>query len=75
MEHYGRRNNLEIEGIPTSITDELEKTAAAILNSLNVNLDSSDVEACQRIGRSKDGKPKKTIIRIVNQKVLQESFT
>ena len=73
MEYYGRRNNLEIKGIPTSISDELEKTAA-ILNSLNVNLDSSDVEVCQRIGRSKDGKPKKTIIRIVNRKFCKKAL-
>ena len=67
LEQYGRRNNLQIGGIPTSISnDELEKTAVAILNSINVNLDSSDVEACYRIGRSKDGKPKKTILCIVN---------
>ena len=67
LEQYGRRNNLEIEVIPTSISDdELEKTTVGILNSMNVNLDSSDVEACHRIGRSKDGKPKKTIIHIIN---------
>ena len=62
LEQYGRKNNLEIKGIPTSISyDELEKTAVVILNSINVNLDSSDVEACHKIFRSKDDKPKKTI--------------
>ena len=75
LEQYGRRNNLEIEGIPTSISnDDLEKTAVAILNSINVNLDSSDVEACHRIGRSKDGKPKKTSIRIINQKFCKKAL-
>ena len=45
LEQYGRTNDLEIEGIPTSISDkELEKTAVALLNSINVNLDSSDLK-------------------------------
>ena len=76
MEQYGRKKNLEIEGTPNSISDdELEKTAAAaILNSINVNLDSSDREACHRIGRSKDGKPKKTIIHIVNRKLCKKAL-
>ena len=38
LEQCGRRSNLEIEGIPTSISDdELEKTAVGILNSIDVN--------------------------------------
>ena len=75
LEQYGRRNNLQIGGIPTSISnDELEKTAVAILNSINVNLDSSDVEACHRIGRSKDGKPKKTILCTVNRKFCKKAL-
>ena len=74
LEQYGRRNNLQIGGIPTSISNELEKTAVAILNSINVNLDSSDVEACHRIGRSKDGKQKKTILCIVNRKFCKKAL-
>ena len=54
--------------------DELVKTAVAILNSINVNLDSSDVETIHRISRSKDGKPKKTIICIVNQKFYKKAL-
>ena len=74
LEKYWR-NNLEIEGIPTSMSDdELVKTAVAILNSINVNLDSSDVETIHRISRSKDGKPKKTIICIVNQKFCKKAL-
>ena len=47
-----RRNNLEIEEIPNSMSnDEFVKTAVAILNTINVNLDSSDMETSHRIGR------------------------
>ena len=74
LEQYGRKNNLEIKGIPTSISDdELEKTAVVILNSINVNLDSSDVEACHKIFRSKDDKPKKTIKSIANRKFCKKA--
>ena len=74
LKEYARRNNLEIEEIPTSISDdELEKTAVAILNSTNVNLDSSDVEDCHRIGRYNNGKPKKTFTRIANRKFCQKA--
>ena len=42
---------------------------------MNVNLDSSDVEACHRIGRSKDGKPKKMIIHIINQNSARRLYS
>ena len=75
FEQYGRRNNLKIERIPTSISDdELEKTAVGILNSINVDLDSSDVMTCHRFGKSKDDKPKKTIIRTVNRKFCKKAL-
>ena len=53
LEQYGRRNNLEIEGIPSSISDELEKTAVGILNSINADIDSSDMEDWHSMGKSK----------------------
>ena len=75
FEQYGRRNNLKIERIPTSISDdELETTAVGILNSINVDLDSSDVMTCHRFGKSKDDKPKKTIIRTVNRKFCKKAL-
>ena len=74
LKQYGRRNNLENERKPTSISgDELEKTAVGILNSINVDLDSSDVEAYHRIGKSRDGKLKKMIICIVNHKFCKKA--
>ena len=51
-----------------------KKTVVGILNSINVNLDSCDVKACHRIGRSKDFKRKKTIIRIVNRKFCKKAL-
>ena len=75
MEQYGRRNNLKIEGIPTSISgDESEKTTDGILNLTDVALDSPDMVACRRIGRSQDDKSKKMVINIVKCKFCEEAL-
>ena len=66
MEQHGRRNNLEVGGIPTSISgNELQKTVVGILNSINVDLDNFDGEACHKISKTNDGK---TIIHNMNCK-------
>ena len=75
LERCGWRNNLEIQVRPTSISDyEVEKTAVGILNSINIDLDSFEVETCPRNGKSKGGKPKKTITRIVNRKFCKKAL-
>ena len=73
LEQYGWRKKLGIEETPTSISDdELEKTDVDTLNSINVNLSSSDIETRHRIGKSKDGKP--MVIRIVNSKFYKKTL-
>ena len=60
LEQYGRRNNLEITGIPDDISDEnLEEKVIQVLSEIQVNVSSSDVEACHRIGKSKNSSKKK----------------
>ena len=54
LEQHGRRNNLEITGIPDDVDDQkLEEKVIEILDKINVNVSSKDVEACHRIGKSK----------------------
>ena len=54
LEQYGRRNNLEISGIPDSISNnELEDKVIEILSTVDVNVSKSDIEACHRMGKSK----------------------
>ena len=66
LEQHGKRNNLEVGGIPTSISgSEFQKTVAGILNSINVDLDNFHVEPCHKIAKSKHGK---TIIHEMNCK-------
>ena len=69
LEQYGRRNNLELSGIPDSVEDkDLEKTVIKIFEKIDVTVNDNDIEACHRVGKSKDGVPKKTIVRFCNRK-------
>ena len=70
LNQYGRRNNLEISGIPEDIKiDKLEEKAIEILGHVNVKIESRDIEGCHRLGKlKKNSAPRKTIIRFVNRK-------
>ena len=66
LEQYGRRNNLEINGIPNEVKNKnLETKVCDVLKLVNGDVKSSDIEDCHRIGK-KD--PKTTIIRFTNRK-------
>ena len=50
LNQYGRRNNLEISGIPEDIKiDKLEEKAIEILGH-SVKVESRDIEGCHRLG-------------------------
>ena len=68
VEQYGRRNDMEINGIPNNISDDnLESTVISVLSkATNVHVTADDTEACHRIGKSK-GNSKKTIVRFINR--------
>ena len=72
LEQYGRRNNVEIEEISDSISDEnLESKVIDILAETDVNVESKDIEACHRIGKSS---PNRSIVRFVNRKVCKSAL-
>ena len=74
MEQYGRRNNIEITGIPESVEDEkLEKTVVEVLNKIDLNVSNNDIKSCHRLGKQKN-KPRKTIIRFVNRKIAKKAL-
>ena len=74
LQQYGRRNNLVIFGIPDSVQDsDLESTVTSILSDTDVNVESREVEECQRIGKSNNGS-KKTMIRFVNRKYCKKAL-
>ena len=74
MEQYGRRNNIEITGIPERVVNEkLEETVVEVLNEVDLNVSNNDIEACHRLGKQMN-KPRKTIIRFVNRKFAKKAL-
>ena len=59
LEQYRRRGNLEITGIPDDVSDEnIEEKVIQVLSEIQVNVTISDIEACHRIGKSKNSSKK-----------------
>ena len=48
LQQYIRRNNIEICGIPESVT-KLEKCVLDIVKAVDIKLSASDIEACHRL--------------------------
>ena len=76
VEQYGRRNNIVISGIPDDISDnDLESTVIDIMKDVDVHINSSDLEACHRIGKSdRTTASKKTIVRFTNRKYCKKAL-
>ena len=72
LDQYNRRNNLEIQGIPTNITDdESEGKVIDIFSCLGIGVKGSDIEDCHRLGYAN---PKNTIVRFVNRKFCYQAL-
>ena len=68
-EQYGRRESVEISGIPVVENQNLEDEVIKVYNEAKVNvfgrqLKKEDISACHRIGK----KQETTIVRFVNRK-------
>ena len=73
LEQYGRRNNLVLSSIPDTIADhELESTVISVLGNIDVEVESSDIDDCLRIGKPDKANSKKTIIRFANRKYCKK---
>ena len=75
LEHYTRRNNIEIQGIPPRIPDEkLVEKVIEVFGAINIAVTKNDVEDCHRLGKSS----KSTIVQFVNRKhcnaILSKKF-
>ena len=72
LEQYGRRNNIEVSGIPDSVEDNcLEEKNISLFTSIGIDVKSSDIEACHKIGKSRSSS-KKTIVRFTNKKFSKQ---
>ena len=76
VEQYGRGNNIVISGIPDDIRDnDVESTVFGIMKDVDVDINSSDIEACHRIGKSdRITESKKTIVRFINRKYCKKAL-
>ena len=69
-EQYGRRESIEISGIPTTVADEnLEDEVIKVYKAAKVevfgrDLRKDDISACHRLGKKKET----TIVRFTNRK-------
>ena len=75
LDQYNRRNNIEIQGIPSNVADEdkftTEDKFANAFKSLNIDIKKSDIEECHRLGKAN---LKNTIVRFVNRKHSEEAL-
>ena len=70
---YGRRNNIEISGIPDFVKDEdLEDTVKDIMENIDVKTKKRDIEACHRLPPTKNNK--KVIVRFISRKICDEAL-
>ena len=70
-EQYGRRNNVEISGIPNQISDQdLKENIVKICKDSDINISLMDIEGCHRLplGRNTTNTTKRVIVKIVNRK-------
>ena len=70
LDQYGRRENLEIIGIPSRITDNyLESEVLHILRKIGVHhLTSYSIVGCHRIGKPDKNGSRNTIVRFLHRK-------
>ena len=75
LAQYGRRESIEILGIPSSVKiHDLEDKAIEILRNIGVVVDPKEIVAVHRLKDYKNGKPPSTIVRFVNRKHAFESL-
>ena len=74
LQQYGRRNNIEVSGIPDSVGDnDLEEKVISVFANVGIDVKSNDIEACHRIGKSRNSS-KKTIVRFTIESSPSKHF-
>ena len=53
LEQCTRKNNIEIQGIPSTVNDNLlEDEMTDIFSQLNISISKSDIEDCHKLGKA-----------------------
>ena len=64
LNQYGRRENIELCGIPESVKqEELEKHVLEVAKSIGVNVPPKGVHIVHRIGKQTNNRPRNVIVR------------
>ena len=81
FKQYGKRNNLKITEIQNDVSEKnLEEKVIHVLSEIQVNLSGSDVEACHRIGKSRNSSKTTatttttTIVQFINSKQVKRAL-
>ncbi|XP_022195409.2 uncharacterized protein LOC111052902 [Nilaparvata lugens] len=64
-EQYGRRNTLEVYGIPELQNEDVQSRILGIGKALDVKLDRRSIDACHRLPRRRDNTAPGIIVRFV----------
>lgn len=78
LEQYSRINCIELNGIPEEKNEDVQRLIQKVGNSIGVNIDDTDIDACHRLGVAKeDSKRTRGIIvkftrRSIKEQVLQK---
>ena len=71
LEQYGRRNNIEISGIPDSVEqNSVEKKVVSVFSTIGVDVTSKNILACRKMPKQIE----KTIARFTNRKFVKEAL-
>ena len=69
QDQYIRRNNLEIHGIPSTLSgDMLEQKVIQIFEGIDISVTVNDIEDCYRLGKSNNN----TIVTLVNRRICKK---
>ena len=68
LNQYGRRENVEICGIPESVSqDELQKHILEVTRSMGVKVPPNGIHIVHRLGKNRNSRPRNVIVRFVNR--------
>ena len=74
LEQYSRRNNIEVSGILDLVEGNWwEGKIISVFTSIGIDVKSNDIEACCRIGKSRNSS-KKTIVCFNNRKFAKQAL-
>ena len=68
LNQYGRRENIEICGIPEKIDHKLEEHIITVLKSVGVTVNSYQIQGVHRIGKKTPSRPRNVVVRFINRK-------